>query len=125
MPSTTIVNTDKPLPSWDGAPLEQGPWYFSLEEYLESCDKRFATLWTKGYILDKHGNVCVRSVHHAVILRDQLDLRAFSFTSPAPHDPVESLRQVSPAAHGRIASAAQLSDADKQYYLIRAELIAR
>ena len=68
MPSTNSVITDKAPPTWDGAPLEQGPWYFSLEEYLEACDKRYATLWTRGYVLDKHGNVCVRSKNHAVII---------------------------------------------------------
>ena len=73
----------------------------------------------------------VLSDYHLIIIRDKLDSRKFSFSSPAPLDPVESLKNEAPSEYAKIAIAyakaadepGGISAADRQRFVVGPEKI--
>ena len=123
-------DTTTETPSWDYSVLTKGPWYFSLEQYLmRSSDHQ--TILLHGYIINARGQVVVLSDFHLILLRDKLESRKFSFSSPAPANPVESLRAADPSEYAKIAIAyakkadepGGISSADRQRFVVGPEKI--
>ena len=73
----------------------------------------------------------VLSDYHLIIIRDKLDSRKFSFSSPAPLDPVESLKNEAPTEYAKIAiayakaatEAGGITAADRQRFVVGPEKI--
>ena len=102
-------------PEWDATPIRMMGWLRLLPDYLEGMDPDFATLWSKGYVMDR--TTCIApTLFHACALRDGM-VREHHFPTPIQADIFQD-REL-------LGGMTQLTPDEKRYHNHSSELAQR